>query len=70
MASLRSKNETVVLRMIYNNKSTLHVPTTPAACDATGSSVKRSKNWSRPIPSISLRRKTTTKSTKTKTHQQ
>ena len=53
-----SKNETVVLRMIY--KSTLNVPTTPAACGGTGSSVKRSENWSRPISSIGLGRQTTT----------
>ena len=44
--------------MIY--KSTLNVPTTPAACGGTGSSVKRSENWSHPIPSIGLGRQTTT----------
>ena len=53
-----TKNETVVLRMIY--KSTLNVPTTPAACGGTGSSVKRSENWSHPITSIGLGRQTTT----------
>ena len=47
-----------MLRMIY--KSTVNVPTTPAACDGTGSSVKRSENWSHPIPSIGLGRQTTT----------
>ena len=36
------KNETLVLRMIY--KSTLNVPTTPAHCGGTGSSVQRSEN--------------------------
>ena len=53
-----SKNETVVLRMIY--KSPLKCTTTPAACGGTGSSVKRSENWSHPIPSIGLVRQTTT----------
>ena len=53
-----SKNETVVLRMIY--KSTLNVPTTPAACGGTGNSVKRPENLSHPIPSIGLGRQTTT----------
>ena len=52
------KNETVVLRIIY--KSTLNVPTTPVACSGTSSSVKRSENWSHPITSIGLGRKTTT----------
>ena len=33
---------------------------TPAACGGTGSSVKRSENWSHPIPSICLGRQTTT----------
>ena len=47
-----------MLRMIY--KITLNVPTTPAACGGTGSSVKRSENWSHPIPSIGLGRHTTT----------
>ena len=42
------------------NKSHLHVPTTPAACGGTGSSVKRSANWSHPIPAIGLVRHTTT----------
>ena len=36
------------------------VPTTPAACGGTGSSVKSSENWSHPIPSISLGRHTIT----------
>ena len=36
---------------------------TPAACGGTGSSVKRSENWSHPIPSIGLGRQTTTKTT-------
>ena len=54
-----SKNKTVVLRMIY--KSTLNVPTTPAACGGTGSSVKISENWSHPIPSMGLGRQTTTR---------
>ena len=49
------KNETVVLRIIY--KSTLNVPTTPAACGGTGSSVKRSENWSPLIPSFHRSRK-------------
>ena len=31
-----------------------------AVCGGTGSYVKRSENWSRPIPSIGLRRHTTT----------
>ena len=55
------KNETVVLRMIYK-KSVLekNIPTSPAACGGTGSSVKRSENWSHPIPSIGLGRHTTT----------
>ena len=53
-----SKNETVLLRIIY--KSPLNVPTTPAACGGTGSSVKRSENLSHPIPSIGLGRQTTT----------
>ena len=57
-----SKNETVVLRMIYK-KNTLNVPTTPAACGGTGSSVKRSENWCHPIPSIGLGRQTTTTTT-------
>ena len=35
-------------------------PKTPAACDGTGSSVKISENWSRPIPSIGLGWHTTT----------
>ena len=56
--ALYTKNETVVLRMIY--KKHINVPTTPAACSGTGSSVKRSENWSHPIPSIGLRRQTTT----------
>ena len=50
-----SKNETVVLRMIY--KSILKCS---VACGGTGSSVKRSGNWSHPIPSIGLGRQTTT----------
>ena len=33
---------------------------TLAACGGTGSSVKRSENWSNPIPSIGLGRHTTT----------
>ena len=48
-----------MLRMIYK-KHIINVPTTPAACGGTGSSVKRSENWSRPIPSIGLGRQTTT----------
>ena len=47
-------NETVVLRMIY--KSTLQCSS--RLC-GTGSSVKRSENCSRPIPSIGLGRQTT-----------
>ena len=39
MASVRSKNEIVVLTMIYK-KHFKFVPTTPAACGGTGSSVK------------------------------
>ena len=45
---------------MYIYKAHLIVPTTPAACGGTGSSVKRSENWSHPIPSIGLGRKTTT----------
>ena len=56
MASLKPKNETVVLRIIYNNKHNSNVPSIPAACGGTGSSVKRSENWS----SIGLGRQTTT----------
>ena len=41
------KNETVVLKMIYKTHS--NVPTTPAACGGTGSSVKRSENLSHPF---------------------
>ena len=51
-----------MLRMIY--KSTLNVPTPPAACGGTGSSVKRSKNWSHPILSIGRGRQTTTTPTR------
>ena len=36
------------------------LPTTPTACGETGSSVKKSENWSHPIPSIGLGRQTTT----------
>ena len=43
--------------MIISNP--LHIKTTPAACSGTGSSVKRSENWSRPIPSIGCGRQTT-----------
>ena len=49
MASLRSKNETVVLRMIYNFFTHLNVPKTSAAYGGTGSSVKRSENRSHHI---------------------
>ena len=45
--------------MIYK-KHFKNVPMTPAAFGGTGSSVKRSENWSHPIPSISLGRQTTT----------
>ena len=37
-----SKNETVVLRIIYKN--TLNVATTPVACGGTRTSVKKSEN--------------------------
>ena len=57
---LQSQNS-FVLRMIYINKKIhLNVPTTPATCGGTGSSVKRYENWSHPIPSISVGRQTTT----------
>ena len=55
-----SKNETVVLRMIY--KSTLKCSNN--SCGGTGRSVKRSEICSRPIPSIGLGRQTTTTYTK------
>ena len=57
MTSLRSKNEFVVLRILYNK--THSVPMTAAACGGTGSSVKRSKNRIIPITSIGLGRHTT-----------
>ena len=38
-----SKNETIVLRMIYKSQLKCF-PTTPAACGGIGSSVKRSEN--------------------------
>ena len=41
-------------------KSTLKCSNDSSRLGGTGSSVKRSKNWSRPIPSIGLGRKTTT----------
>ena len=44
---------------IYDLLDDLH-PTTPVAYGGTGSSVKRSENWSHPIPSIGLGRHTTT----------
>ena len=58
MACVRSKNETVVLRMIYK-KHIKNVPTTSAACGGTGSSVKRSKIGVTQI-TIGLGRHTTT----------
>ena len=51
---------------LYIIKSTLNVPTTPAACYGTSSSVKRSEKWSHPIPSIGLGRHTTTTTSHTK----
>ena len=57
---IRYPYETVVLRMIYIYKTHKNIPTTPAACGATGSFVKRAENCSHPISSIGLGRQTTT----------
>ena len=51
--------EEYVIIIIYN-KMCIKWPTTPAACGGTGSYVKISENFSRPILSLGLRRHTTT----------
>ena len=42
----------------YKKQTQLGVPTTPTVCGGTSSSVKRSENWSHPIPFIGLRKRT------------
>ena len=55
---ISSKNETVVLRMIY--KSTLKCSNDSSRLWWNWQFRERSENWSHPIPSIGLGRQTTT----------
>ena len=58
--SMITGTDFVDLSSAYDTVNHRCVPTTPAACGGTGSSVKRSENWSHSIPSIGNGRQTTT----------